>query len=437
MESPNTHEIKEIPLKKGLLALSPIAVFLLFYLVVSLVIGDFYKMPLSIAFIIAAIWSISLTRDIKLSKRIEIFSKGASNENVLYMVWIFILAGAFSALAEGIGSIDATVQLTLSILPPQFIIPGVFISACFISVSIGTSVGTIVALAPLSVQLAHSTGLDAAFVTSAVIGGAFFGDNLSFISDTTIAATRSQGCAMNDKFKANLWIAIPAAVIALLAYMLFSPSTEIVSLPEKSSNALLVVPYLIVIISALIGMNVLLVLTLGIFFSVVIALFTTQMPLIDMCTEMGEGIGSMGDLIIITLLAAGLLQIIHYNKGIDFIIQCLTKRIHGKRGAYASIGALVSLVNVCTANNTIAIITTGEISHQVSTKFSLNPTKVASLLDTCSCITQSIIPYGAQILIAAGIAKITPVAFMPYAYYPVALGLMVIISIIFRFPKAK
>lgn len=391
-------------------------------------------MPLALAFIVASLWGVVSIRRVPLVERIEIFSRGAANSNVLYMIWIFILAGAFSALAKGVGSIEATVALTMSVLPSQFIIPSMFIAACFISLSIGTSVGTVVALTPFAVELAETTGNSIPFFVAVVLCGSFFGDNLSFISDTTIAATRSQNCKMNEKFKANLWIAVPAAVIALIAFsVLGNVGSSVLNI--EAANPWLIVPYLLVIITAIFGINVLLVLTIGIISCIVIALFCTDVHIIDMCSHMGTGIDGMGNLIIVTLLASGLLEVIRYNGGIQYLIQVLTRRINGVRGAQACISLVVSVVNVCTANNTIAIITVGQIARRIAQQFGLNPRNVASLLDTCSCIVQCIIPYGAQALLAAGIAGVTPVAFFPYLYYAWALALMVALSIIFRFPR--
>ncbi len=421
---------------RGLLALSPILVFLISYVVVSVIIGDFYKMPLSVAFIIAAIWALLITPKLSLSERIEIFTRGAANHNVLFMIWIFILAGAFSSLANGLGAISATVNLTLSILPPSFIVPGLFIAACFISTSIGTSVGTIVALTPFAYQLAQTTGSDTALLVSVVLGGSFFGDNLSFISDTTIAATRSQNVKMSDKFKVNIWIAMPAAIVVLLFYI-FNNTIPLDSAKVTSTDDwYLVIPYLIVIFSATIGINVLLVLLFGIISSIILGFLSgSDHELIEMCTFMGEGINGMSDLIIVTLLAAGLLEIISHNGGITFIINSLTQRVKSAPAAEAVIAFLVSFVNICTANNTIAIITVGNISYNISQRFNLDPRKVASILDTCSCIVQNIIPYGAQVLLASSLSKLTPVAFFPYLYYSWALAAMVAISIIFRFPR--
>ncbi len=422
---------------KGLLALSPIIVFLLLYVAVSAAIGDFYKMPLSIAFIVAAVWGMATMPRMRVTERIEVFSAGAANSNILYMIWIFIMAGAFSALANSIGAIDATVDMALRVLPAWFMLPGLFLTACFISMSIGTSVGTVVALTPFAVQLASITGGNVPFFVSVVLGGSFFGDNLSFISDTTIAATRNLKVKMNDKFKTNLWIALPAAVVTLAVYAAIGGSADSVPyVPHAVAQWQLVIPYLVVIILAVAGINVLVVLTAGIACCLALAA-TGSHQLIDLCTAMGGGIKDMSDLIIVTLLAAGLLEVISFNGGISYIIRLLTKRIHGKRGAQAVIAVLVGLVNVCTANNTIAIITVGKIARQIAAMFGLDPRKVASLLDTCSCIVQCIIPYGAQTLLAAGLAKVSPVAFLPYLYYAWALAAAVALSIALDFPRRR
>lgn len=353
------------------------------------------------------------------------------------MIWIFILAGAFAHLAKEIGAIDATVNLTLQILPQEFLIPGIFLASCFISLSIGTSVGTIVSLTPFALQLAESTGVDIPFFVAVVIGGSFFGDNLSFISDTTIAATRSQGCKMNDKFKANLWIALPAAIMVLITYIILGQTDTYTTTTAAAASPYLVIPYLAVIGMAIAGMNVLAVLTIGIIASIIAGFCFTDIHLLDMCSYMGSGISGMGDLIVVTLLAAGMLAMIKHNGGIEFLIGWLTKHISGMRGAQTTIALLVSIVNVCTANNTIAIITVGELSRKISEKYNLVPRKVASILDTCSCIVQCIIPYGAQILLAAGLAGVSPVSFLPHLYYAWALAIMVVLSIVFRFPRYK
>lgn len=419
---------------QGILALSPLFIFLIMYLLLSLIIGDFYKMPLSVSFIIASIWGIISTRSIPLRERIEKFSSGAANTEVIYMVWIFIMAGAFATLAQKIGATEATVNLTLELLPGYFLMSGLFLASCFVSMSVGTSVGTVVALTPVAVGIATETGQSIPLFTAIIVGGAFFGDNLSFISDTTIASTRSVNCEMSDKFKANIWLTLPAALFIFVIYMLIGKN---VSAPMQSfaSNWILVIPYFVVIVTAIMGLNVLLVLTMGITTSIVFGLIFTDYSIIDMFGFMGNGIDSVGNLIIVTLLASGLLGIIKYNGGISFILQKLSSKISGKRGAQTVISILVSIVNICTANNTIAILTVGGISKEISDKYNLDKRKTASLLDTCSCVTQSILPYGAQVLMAASLAGISPLLIIPHLYYPFALGFMVILSIIFQFPK--
>lgn len=420
---------------RGLLAISPIIVFLALYLVVSIVMGDFYKMPIAVALVIASMWAVAMFRGKSLAQRIEIFSKEAGGSNVLYMVWIFVLAGAFAMLAEKIGAVEATVNLALKYLPPEFVVPGIFLAACFISVSIGTSVGTVVALTPLAVELAQTSGGDVPFFVAVVLGGAFFGDNLSFISDTTIAATRTQGCQMNEKFKANLWIALPAAIATLIVYVIIGTRVENVAVTQDI-NPVLILPYLIIIITAVIGINVTVVLALGIMSALLIALIKGY-ALFDLFGFMGQGIDSMGNLIIITLLAAGMLGLIKAAGGINYLLQLLSSRISGSRGGQACIAIIVSLVNMCTANNTVAIITVGSLSKQIASRFGISPRKTASLLDTCSCITQCLIPYGAQTLLACQLAKIAPAEPFQYLYYPWALGVVVAISIIFTRKSVK
>ncbi len=419
--------------KRGLLAISPIVLFLVFYLVVSIVIGDFYKMPIAVAMLLSAAWAVAVYRGQSLSRRIEVFSKEAGSSNVMFMVWIFVLAGAFASLAKGIGAIDATVNLTLKYLPPVYLVPGLFLAACFVSLSIGTSVGTVVALTPLTVSLAHAAGGDVPFFVAVVLGGAFFGDNLSFISDTTIAATRTQGCGMRDKFKANLWIALPAALATLVVYAVAGRDIVPVEVGDDV-NILLVMPYLLIIVLALTGLDVTVVLVAGILASVAVAIITGH-GLLDLAGYMGEGIDSMGNLIIITMLAAGVLGIIKAAGGINYILQCMTSKVSGVKGAQACIAILVSVVNVCTANNTVAIIAVGSLAKSISERYGIDPRKSASLLDTGSCITQCLIPYGAQTLLATSLAGISPVDPWLYLYYPWALIVMVALSVMLGFPR--
>jgi Na+/H+ antiporter NhaC len=419
----------------GWLALSPLIVFLLVYLVSSLLARDFYKVPVAAAFIIASAYAMLITRSVdKTDKKISIFSEGAGNRNVLLMIWIFVLAGAFAATAKDIGAIDATVNATLRILPGKLIYAGLFLAACFISMAIGTSVGTIVALVPIAAGIAQETGIGVPFMTAVIIGGAFFGDNLSFISDTTVAATKSQGCSMRDKFRVNLWIAAPAALIVAVLYVILGLKVDAAPAAE-TVRWLGLIPYLLVIGLALAGVNVVTVLAIGIGVNGIIGWSTGAYDWIGWMASIGSGIGSMGELIIVSLLAGGMLEIIRYNGGLDFIIGGLTRRIRGPRGAYFSIAGLVSLVNFCTANNTIAIITVGPLAKDISEKYGLDPRKTASILDTFSCLVQGIIPYGAQMLMASGLAGVSAVSITGYLYYPFALGLFAVLSIVFRFPR--
>jgi Na+/H+ antiporter NhaC len=419
--------------RQGLLAISPIVVFLVFYLVLSVIVGDFYKIPLTVAFLVSSAWGVAILRGKSLAERIEIYSREAGNSNVMYMIWIFILAGAFASLAKEIGAIEATVNLTLRWLPDEMLIPGLFLATCFISLAIGTSVGTVVALTPLAVELAHADGGSTPFFVAVVLGGAFFGDNLSFISDTTIAATRTQGCKMNDKFKTNLWIVLPAAIMSLALYVAFGIEAPEAHVSEVS-EPWLVLPYIVIIITALMGINVTLVLLSGIVVTIVLALCMGH-NLLDLFGYMGSGIDSVGNLIIVTLLAAGMLGLIKAAGGIDYLLQVMTRRISGTRGGQASIAMLVSVVNLCTANNTVAIITTGPLAKSISDRYNIDPRKAASLLDTCSCIVQGLIPYGAQTLLATALAGISPVAPWPYMYYPWAMAIMVVFSIVANYPR--
>ena len=419
----------------GWLALSPLLVFLCIYVITSLIARDFYKVPVAAAFIIASAYALLITHDIdKTDDKIAIFSQGAGNKNVLLMIWIFVLAGAFAATAKEIGAIDATVNATLHILPGKLIYAGLFLAACFISMAIGTSVGTIVALVPIATGIADQTGIGIPFITAIIVGGAFFGDNLSFISDTTVAATKSQGCSMRDKFRANLWIAAPAAIIVTVVYVILGLQVEAVPAGEPV-QWLGLIPYLLVIGLALTGMNVVTVLAIGIGVNGIIGWITGAYDFVGWMSSIGSGIGSMGELIIVSLLAGGMLEIIRYNGGMEFIIGGLTRRIGGKRAAGFSIAALVSLVNLCTANNTIAIITTGPLAKDITEKFGLDPRKTASILDTFSCFVQGIIPYGAQMLMASGLAGVSAAAIIGNLYYPFALGFIAVLSILLRFPR--
>lgn len=354
----NGEKLTPITNKPSLWALSPLLVFLCLYLVTSIIVNDFYKVPITIAFMVSSVYAVCITKGLSLNERMLQYSIGAANKNIMLMIWIFILAGAFAQSAKDIGAIDATVNLTLLLLPDNLLLAGIFLAACFISLSIGTSVGTIVALVPVAAGIAEKTDMNLAFMTGIVVGGAFFGDNLSFISDTTIAATRTQGCAMRDKFRVNFMIALPAALM-VFGYYIFRGMDVMTTHDIQSVEWIKILPYLVVLGTAIAGMNVALVLILGIATTGVIGLFTGSIGLFDWLGSMGTGITGMGELIIITLMAGGMLELIRFNGGVDYIIQKLTKHVNSKRGAELCIAALVSIANFCTANNTIAIITVG------------------------------------------------------------------------------
>ena len=426
----------------GWLAVSPLLVFLVVYLVSSIIAGDFYKIPVTAAFLVSSVYALLITPSpetaasgwrsrFDMDGRISIFSKGAGDPNVLMMIWIFVLAGAFAATAKDIGAIDATVQFTLRILPPRFVYAGLFLAACFISMAIGTSVGTIVALVPVASGIAAQIGAGVPLLTAIVVGGAFFGDNLSFISDTTVAATKSQGVQMRDKFRANIKIAAPAAIVVTIIYILIGGEVN-ASIDSTQVEWIKMLPYLIVIGLALAGINVIAVLAIGLVANGIIGLAFGNYGLVGWMAAAGSGIAGMGELIIVTLLAGGMLELIRYNGGMTFIINGLTRRIKSAKAASLSIAALVCLVNLCTANNTIAIITAGPLAKDITEKFKLNPSRTASILDTFSCLIQGIIPYGAQMLMASGLAGVSAAAIIGHLYYPMALGVFALAAILIR-----
>lgn len=426
----------------GWMALSPLIVFLCIYLISSIIADDFYKIPISAAFLLASVYAVAICRGKTLEQRIAVFSEGAGNKNVLLMIWIFVLAGAFASTAKDIGAIDATVNLAVRVLPGRLIYAGLFLASCFISISIGTSVGTIVALVPVAAGIAEElatcglTGVfsGTSFITAIIVGGAFFGDNLSFISDTTIAATRTQGCSMADKFKVNIRIVAPAALAVTVLYVFSGMSIDF-SPAAGSIEWVKLIPYLLVICLALTGLNVAAVLTIGLFANALIGIGGGSLTWIGYLESIGSGISGMGDLIIVTMLAGGMLEIIKSNGGLDFIVQGMTRKIRSKRGAELSIAGLVSLANLCTANNTIAIITTGRIAKDITKQFGLDPRKTASIMDTFSCLIQGFIPYGAQLLMAAGLAGVSSLSVIRYLYYPLIMGLFALGAILFRLPR--
>ena len=421
-------------MKRGLIALSPLLVFITFYLLTSILVHDFYKIPITVAFMVSSIYAIAIFSGKGLKQRIDLFSRGAATEQMMLMIWIFVLAGAFAHSAKAMGCIDATVNLTLALLPPQMILAGMFLATCFVSISIGTSVGTIAALVPIAAGVASETHTDLSLMTAIIVGGSFFGDNLSFISDTTIMATQTQGCRLSDKFRVNIFFVIPAALIVLICYLFMGNQTEA---PQHSAQVewVKVIPYLVVLFTAVFGMNVMAVLTLGIMLTGLIGLLTGAIDIFGWFGCMGEGILSMGELIIVTMMAGGMLELIRQQGGIDFIIRLLTRHVSSKRGAELSIAFLVSLVNVCTANNTVAILTVGNISKQIGDRFGVDNRRCASILDTFSCAVQGVLPYGAQLLIASGLAALSPVSIIPYLYYPFLLGVVSMIAILLRYPR--
>lgn len=432
----NLNRLTPIVNKPNGMALMPLVIFLLLYLVTSILVNDFYKVPITVAFLVASGYAIATTKGLSLNDRITQYSQGAANKNIMMMIWIFIMAGAFAQSAKAMGAIDATVNLTLHLLPDNLLLAGVFLASCFISLSIGTSVGTIVALIPVAVGLASKTDIDTSFMTALVIGGAFFGDNLSFISDTTIAATRTQGCLMKDKFRMNILIALPAAILVFIYYIMYGSNVEI-STTTTNIEWAKVIPYLIVLVTAIAGVNVTIVLLLGIISSGIIGISYGTFDIFGWFGAMGNGITSMGELIIITLMAGGMLELIRFNGGIDYILHMLTQKVNGKRGAEFSIAALVSLANICTANNTIAIITVGQLASDIAEEYKIDKKRSASILDIFSCVIQGIIPYGAQMMIAAELASISPLSIIKYLYYPIALCLFAILSIISGIPKSR
>ena len=430
--------------KKGLLALSPL--FLLIVLIVAFTVYSVdsshkdTSLSLTVAFMISSIYAVAISGGMPVRKRVDTYSKGAGANNLMLMLWIYVLAGSFAASAKAMGAVDATVNLALSILPASMILPGLFLAACFISVSIGTSVGTVVALVPIAAGLAHSMNANVGMMTAIIVGGAYFGDNLSFISDTTVVATQTQNCKMSDKFKVNSMIVVPAAVLVLIAYSVMGIGLQA---PTHINEVeyMKVLPYLIVLITAIAGMNVMAVLTLGTLLCGAIGIGSHLLgasgsyDLFGWFAAMGNGIIGMGELIIIAMMAGGMLEIIRENGGIDFIINKITAHVNSKRGAELSIAALVSMVNICTANNTVAILTVGNISKKIGDRFGVDNRKAASILDTFSCMVQGLIPYGVQMLLAAGLANLSPMDILPYLYYPLAIGVAALLAILLRYPK--
>lgn len=432
--------------KQGLLSLTPVILLALLMLGLGIAWHDFYKVPLLVVFLVVVIYAVAITvmtdrRSFRqsLSGAVETLSRGAGEKNLILMIWIFLLAGSFAAIAKAMGAIDATVQLTMALLPTSMLLPGLFLAACFVSLSVGTSVGTIVALVPVAAGLAAPTGMSTALLVASVVGGAFFGDNLSFISDTTIVATRTQGVQLADKFRTNIWLALPAAVVTfgLLLSLGNSATSADVLAPASQVPFIKVLPYLAVLVTAILGLDVLVVLVLGNVLAVGVGVLSGDLDLAASMQAGAEGMSGMTETILVAMMAGGMMELIRHNGGIDYIISHLTRKVHGTRGAELSIAALVGLTNCCTANNTVAILSVGKISADIAHRYHVNPCRSASILDTFSCVVQGLLPYGAQLLIASALAAITPMEIIPYLFYNMLLAVVALLGIAFRFPSLR
>ncbi|QTM99115.1 Na+/H+ antiporter NhaC family protein [Sediminibacillus dalangtanensis] len=415
-------------------ALLPFLVFVLLFLGTALITKDFSSMPVVVAILIAGLFSLTMNRKESFAKKVEVFCRGGGDHNIILMALIFILAGAFASVAEATGGVDSIVSLGTSILPANLLMVGLFVVSCFISISMGTSTGTTVAIVPIAVGVAQQTGIDTAMAVGAVIGGAMFGDNLSMISDTTIAAVRTQETNMKDKFKSNFFIVLPAAIVTALI-LAFIPVGEAAVSPEQSYQLITVLPYLAVLVIALLGVNVLLVLVGGIVFSGIVGLANGSFDFYGLLGVIGDGIVGMENLAIIAILISGMVEIIKHNGGITFLLNYIVSKIKTRRGAAFGIAGLVSTVDVSTGNNTVSILMSGPLAKDISTKYGIEPKRSASILDLFSCCFQGLIPYGGQMLAAAGLASISPVSIVPFAFYPMLIGISGIIAIFVLYRK--
>lgn len=419
--------------RNGARALLPIVAMIVLFLGFALLTNDFVRIPLLIVFLLTAIIAIGLARNLPFNERIIRFSHGAGSHGMLLMVWIFVLAGAFASSAKAIGAVEATVDLTLCVLPEGFALPGIFLAACLVSLCMGTSVGTIVALTPVASALAARTGIDVRLFAAAVAGGSFFGDNLSFISDTTIMATRTQGCELKDKFRVNVRIVMPAAIAAFTIYAIQGRTGTAVPVIGDIAwwKAL---PYVFVLVAAASGINVLIVLTGGCFLTGITGI-AGGLSLTEWTESLTTGIMGMGELILISMLAGGIFELIHAGGGMTYMIRALTQHIRSRKGAELGIVAMTGFANICTANNTVAILSTGRIAADISARYGIDRRKSASLLDTASCCVQGLLPYGAQLLMAGQLASIGPTEIIPYLYYPMLVGFMTLFSIATSYPR--
>ena len=412
------------------LALLPIGVFLIIFLGAGILFNDFYAMPAIVAFLIALFVAFLQNRKVSFDEKVRIIASGLGEENIITMCLLFLCAGGFSGAVTAAGGVDSTVALGLSLIPAKFVIAGLFVIACFISVSMGTSMGTIAALAPIAVGISEATEFSMAVCVAAVVCGAMFGDNLSMISDTTIAAVKTQGCEMKDKFKANFLIVLPAAVLTVI-YFWFVTRGVNYNVPENLDYHILeVVPYIVVLVGALIGINVFIVLLSGTVISLIVGVAAGNIALSEMFTVVGDGVVSMYDITVISIIVACIVSLVRANGGIQFILNMIRKRIHGQRGAQAGIAALALAVDLCTANNTVAIVMSGPIAKEISDEFHVDSKRSASLLDMFTSVGQGLIPYGAQLLSAATLTGLTPFDMMPHLVYPILMAVCGIAAII-------
>ena len=418
-------------------ALLPFAVFLILFIGVGAYTGDFTKMPAVIAVLIASILALCMNRKQSLKSKMELYYRGAGHPDIIMMVLIFLLSGAFSEVASGMGAVDSTVNMALNLLPANWLMVGLFMIACFISLAMGTSMGTIVALAPIGVGISQQADIAPALSMAVVVGGAMFGDNLSFISDTTIAAVSTQKIKMKDKFKANFLIVLPAAILTAVILFFFTGSGQGSVAAGQDFSIIQTLPYIAVLITALLGVHVFIVLIFGTVFAGAIGLLEGSYTLLSLVKQAEEGITGMQSLSILVLLIGGMVELIRHYGGIQFLLNLLTRKVRTKKGAQFGIAGLVSVTNLCVANNTISIIMTGPLAKEISDKYGIDGRKSASLLDIFSCSVQGLIPYAPQLLLAAGIASISPVSILAYSYYPVLIAICAVLSILFRFPRLK
>ena len=414
------------------IALLPIGVFLIIFIGAGILFHDFYTMPAIVGFLIALTVAFFQNRKVKFQEKVAIISKGIGEENIVTMCLIFLAAGAFSGSIKAAGGGESTVNLGLSIMPSSIAVVGLFIIGCFISISMGTSVGTITAMAPIGVGIAEKTGIPLPICMGAIVCGAMFGDNLSMISDTTIAAVRTQGCEMKDKFRENFFIVLPAAVITAVIFFIIARGNAGIIDDDLSFQIIKVIPYLVVLIGALIGINVFIVLITGTVLSLIVGVGTGAFAVSEMFQKMGDGITGMYDITVISIIVAAIVALVKEHGGIEYILNVIKKRINGERGGEFGISILALLVDCCTANNTVAIVMAGPIAKEISEEFKVSPKRSASLLDIFASVGQGMIPYGAQLLAAASLSGLTPIAIMPYLFYPILMGVSAIGFILFR-----